>query len=158
MSPRAREKAGKPSLEGQVESGRSASGDRDLTAFVTELLVPDRDRVGAGGDIVGLSRPPHPEYPSDFFREEYTMNHTIRHFPKPVISLIDGICMGGGVGISMHGHYRVVTEKALFAMPETGIGLLPDVGGTYILPRLPGSVGIYLGLTGLEFPSPESVV
>ncbi len=83
-----------------------------------------------------------------FFRDEYRMNWRIRNFPKPYIALCDGITMGGGVGISVHGSHRIVTENTLFAMPETGIGFFPDVGGTWFLPRLPGELGMYLGLTG----------
>lgn len=85
---------------------------------------------------------------SDFFRTEYQLNKTIYHFPKPYIALWDGITMGGGVGISIHGSHRVATENLLFAMPETGIGFFPDVGGTYFLPRLPNKMGYYIGLTG----------
>jgi enoyl-CoA hydratase len=76
------------------------------------------------------------------------MNRRIFHFPKPYIAAIDGITMGGGVGVSVHGTHRVATERTLFAMPETGIGLFPDVGGSHFLPRLPGALGLYLGLTG----------
>jgi enoyl-CoA hydratase len=104
----------------------------------------------AGGDIVKLyegGRDKGP-YPRDFFGTEYTLNTYIKHFPKPYIALIDGIVMGGGVGVSQHGSHRVATERTTLAMPETGIGFFPDVGGTYFLPRLPGKVGIYLGLTG----------
>ena len=83
----------------------------------------------------------------DFFREEYILNHRIYSFPKPYISLIDGIVMGGGKGISAHGSHRVVSEKTVFAMPETNIGFFPDVGGGYFLPRCPGQTGVYLALT-----------
>jgi enoyl-CoA hydratase len=76
------------------------------------------------------------------------MNARLHHFAKPWVSVWDGIVMGGGVGISAHGSHRVVTERTLFAMPETGIGLFPDVGATWLLPRLPGAIGMYLGLTG----------
>ena len=72
----------------------------------------------------------------------------IKRYPKPYISLIDGIVMGGGVGVSLHGAYRVAGERYLFAMPEVGIGFFPDVGATYALPRLPGETGMYLALTG----------
>jgi|HigsolmetaAR204D_1030405.scaffolds.fasta_scaffold03768_4 enoyl-CoA hydratase len=85
---------------------------------------------------------------ADFFREEYILNHRIHFYPKPYVALVDGIAMGGGVGLSVHGSHRVVTERTLFAMPETGIGLFPDVGGGWFLPRCPGEVGTYLGLTG----------
>lgn len=83
----------------------------------------------------------------DFFREEYTLNHRIFTFPKPYIALIDGIVMGGGKGVSAHGSHRIVTEKTMFAMPETNIGFFPDVGGGYFLPRCPGQIGPYLALT-----------
>jgi enoyl-CoA hydratase len=85
---------------------------------------------------------------ADFFREEYRLNHLIHHYKKPYIALLDGVTMGGGVGLSIHGSIRVATERTLFAMPETAIGLFPDVGGSYFLPRLPGGVGLYLALTG----------
>ena len=83
-----------------------------------------------------------------FYALEYPMNAQLHHFAKPYIALLDGITMGGGVGVSVHGSHRVVTERTVFAMPETGIGLFPDVGATYVLPRLPGGLGIHLGLTG----------
>jgi len=83
----------------------------------------------------------------DFFRAEYTLNNRIFTFPKPYISLINGIVMGGGKGVSAHGSHRIVTENTLFAMPETGIGFFPDVGGGYFLPRCPGQTGTYLALT-----------
>ena len=83
-----------------------------------------------------------------FFQEEYALNQAIADYPKPYIALIDGICMGGGIGVSVHGTARVATETAMFAMPETGIALFPDIGATYILPRLRGQSGMYMALTG----------
>ena len=83
-----------------------------------------------------------------FFREEYALNAAIAGSPKPQISMWDGIVMGGGAGVSVHGAYRLATEKVMFAMPETNIGLFPDVGGSFFLSRLPGELGTYLGLTG----------
>jgi enoyl-CoA hydratase len=83
-----------------------------------------------------------------FWREEYALNAVIKRYPKPYLALIDGIVMGGGVGISLHGSHRVAGERYLFAMPEVGIGFFPDVGATYALPRLPGAMGAYLALTG----------
>lgn len=83
-----------------------------------------------------------------FFREEYALIERIAAFPKPWISLIDGICMGGGMGLSVHGTCRIATERAVFAMPETAIGFIPDVGGSYFLPRMPHACGIWMGLTG----------
>lgn len=83
-----------------------------------------------------------------FFATEYKMNAAIKAFPKPYISILDGVTMGGGVGLSVHGSHRVATERTLFAMPETGIGLFPDVGGGWFLPRLRGELGTWLALTG----------
>ncbi|OYT93957.1 MAG: 3-hydroxyisobutyryl-CoA hydrolase [Burkholderiales bacterium PBB3] len=83
-----------------------------------------------------------------FFTDEYTLNHLIHHYPKPYVAFMDGIVMGGGMGISQGASLRIVTEKTKMAMPETGIGLFPDVGGGYFLSRCPGHVGEYLALTG----------
>ena len=83
-----------------------------------------------------------------FWRDEYRMNAKLFNFPKPVASLMQGFTMGGGVGIGCHGSHRVVGESSQIAMPETGIGLIPDVGGTLILARAPGRIGEYLGATG----------
>ena len=84
----------------------------------------------------------------EFFFEEYRLNRRIHRYHKPYIALIDGIAMGGGLGLSVHGRYRVVTEKAMVAMPESAIGLFPDVGGSWFLDRAPGKLGVFLGLTG----------
>jgi len=104
----------------------------------------------AGGDVMAIydSGRGDRRMAAEFFRAEYRMNHRIFHFPKPYIALLDGIVMGGGVGVSVHGSHRIATENTLFAMPETSIGLFPDVGGSYFLPRLPGALGMFLGLTG----------
>lgn len=104
----------------------------------------------AGGDIRALhdaGKAGSPEW-EGFFRDEYRMNQAISACAKPHVALIDGITMGGGVGLSIHGTYRVATERTRFAMPETGIGLIPDVGGTHALARLPGEIGVWLALTG----------
>lgn len=92
-----------------------------------------------------------------FFAEEYALNRMIAAYPKPYAALIDGICMGGGIGVSVHGAYRVATEHAMFAMPETAIGFFPDIGATYFLPRLPGRIGVYLGLTGARVRGADAV-
>ena len=92
-----------------------------------------------------------------FFAEEYALNLTIATYPKPYIALIDGLCMGGGIGLSVHAPYRVATEHAGFAMPETAIGFFPDIGATFLLPRLPGELGTYLGLTGLRVSGADAV-
>src|SRR6201996_5696674 len=81
-------------------------------------------------------------------RDEYRMNALIGSYPKPYVALIHGICMGGGAGVSVHGHARLADASLSFAMPETGIGFIPDVGASFLLSRLPDEMGLYLGLTG----------
>ncbi len=104
----------------------------------------------AGGDVIMLhdSGKKDGKDAEEFWRVEYALNELIHVYSKPYISLIDGIVMGGGVGLSVHGRHRIAGDNTLFAMPETGIGYFPDVGGTYFLPRLGTSVGNWLGLTG----------
>lgn len=104
----------------------------------------------AGGDIRMLadSGKGDASEAREFFATEYRMNVALDEFPKPVLAIMDGVTMGGGVGISVHGSHRIATERTLFAMPETGIGLFPDVGGGWFLPRLAGELGTWLALTG----------
>ena len=104
----------------------------------------------AGGDVILLhdSGKAGDSRAENFWRTEYALNELIHRYSKPYISLIDGIVMGGGVGLSVHGRLRVAGDDTLFAMPETGIGYFPDVGGTYFLPRLGMEIGQWLGLTG----------
>jgi enoyl-CoA hydratase len=90
-----------------------------------------------------------------FFHAEYRMNHRLFTYPKPAVAIMDGITMGGGVGIALPCKYRVATENTRFAMPETGIGLFPDVGGGWYLPRLPGKIGMFLALTGARLDGAE---
>jgi len=113
----------------------------------------------AGGDIrmVAQSGRADGVEAADFFRIEYTLNTQIRHFPKPYIAVMDGVTMGGGVGISVHGSHRIATERTIFAMPETGIGLFPDVGGGWFLPRLEGELGTWLALTGAQLRGSDVV-
>lgn len=92
-----------------------------------------------------------------FFASEYALNLVIARYPKPYVALVDGICMGGGIGVSVHGTIRVATEAAVFAMPETVIALFPDVGATYLLPRLRGEFGMYLALTGARLGGVDAV-
>ena len=102
----------------------------------------------AGGDIRAITNEKGSQFQKDFFKEEYILDNATANQPVPYIALINGIVMGGGVGISVHGPIRVATEKTVFAMPETGIGLIPDVGGSHFLSRLDGQMGMYLALTG----------
>ena len=92
-----------------------------------------------------------------FFVAEYAVNRMIAEYPKPYVALIDGISMGGGLGLSIHGSHRVVTEHAIMAMPETAIGLFPDIGATFFLPRLPGQSGMYLALTGARVSPGDAI-
>lgn len=104
----------------------------------------------AGGDVVALCKASKTgeELTKEFFYKEYQLDYATSKLKKPYIALLDGISMGGGIGISVHGWFRVATENTLFAMPETAIGFFPDVGGSFFLPRLQGQVGMYLALTG----------
>ncbi len=106
-------------------------------------------QLSLDGDAAGIER---------FFAAEYALNLAIATHPKPYVALVDGICMGGGIGVSVHGSVRVATEAALFAMPETGIGFFPDVGASHVLPRLPGAVGRWLGLTGARLEGANAVL
>ena len=113
----------------------------------------------AGGDIRffhAAARDGNPEL-EDFFTEEYTLNHLVQHYPKPYVAFMDGIVMGGGMGISQGARCRVVTERTRMAMPETNIGLFPDVGGGYFLSRCPGHLGEYLALTGEVISATDAV-
>ena len=136
---------------------RAWEGDDGVSAVVVRG-AGDR-AFCAGGDIQALYRARGDDLDRSyrFYWDEYRLNTYIKHYAKPYVALIDGIVMGGGVGVSVHGSHRVVTEKALFAMPETGIGLFPDVGGTYFLPRCPGEIGMYLGLTGARLGAGDSL-
>ena len=114
----------------------------------------------AGGDIRAVY---NARLQNDFnfcdtiFREEYQLNYMISQYPKPYIALIDGICMGGGMGISIHGSHRIVTEKAILAMPETGIGFFPDVGASYFLNQCPGKTGIFMGIVGEKITGVDAI-
>lgn len=120
---------------------------------VTRVVVTSTSEkaFSAGGDIRhlhDLGRERRFDEMLAFWREEYILNARIKNYPKPYVAVIDGIVMGGGVGISLHGSHRIAGGRYLFAMPEVGIGFFPDVGATYALPRLPDAAGIYLALTG----------
>jgi len=117
------------------------AGDRAFCAGGDIRAIYDGERNGKGE--------------GDFFRDEYTLVRRVHRFPKPYIALIDGIVMGGGAGISINASWRVVTERTLFAMPETGIGLFPDVGATRFLRLCPGRIGFYLGLTGARLKAAD---
>jgi enoyl-CoA hydratase len=121
------------------EGDRAFCSGGDIRAVRNDVLVGETARVEA------------------FYSEEYQLNLTIAEYPKPYIALVDGICMGGGIGVSVHGSHCVATERANFAMPETGIGLFPDIGATFFLPRLPGELGTYMALTGAQIMGADAV-
>jgi enoyl-CoA hydratase len=113
----------------------------------------------AGGDIRALweSSKAKGDLGKILWRDEYILNARIRKFPKPYVAFMDGIVMGGGVGLSAHASHRVVTDKTKLAMPEVGLGFFPDVGGTWLLSHSPGEIGTYFGLTGQTMNGPDAI-
>ncbi|MCW1248865.1 enoyl-CoA hydratase/isomerase family protein [Acaricomes phytoseiuli] len=121
----------------------------------------------AGGDIVAMYRDitgeqiregvPPGQATADFWRMEYRLNELIANYPKPYAALMDGVVLGGGIGISAHGSLRIVTERSRCGMPETMIGFVPDVGGTYLLSRSPGETGTHAALTGQQFDAADAI-
>lgn len=130
-------------------------------AGILAVLIDHADGRGfcAGGDIRMLAESGGGDGAAarDFFRTEYRMNHALFTYAKPIVAFMDGITMGGGVGISQPARYRVATENTRLAMPETGIGLFPDVGGGWYLSRLPGRIGQYLAVTGARIDGADSL-
>jgi enoyl-CoA hydratase len=140
-------------------SGRLSEWAGDKTIAAVAIRGAGERAFCAGGDIRALheSGRSGTSYAIDFWRDEYRLNAAIKHYCKPYIALAHGICMGGGIGVSVHGSFRVCNGAATFAMPETGIGFFPDVGGSYFLPRCPGEIGMYLALTGARLKGPDAV-
>lgn len=124
----------------------TANGERAFCAGGDIRVLYDLGRAGKHADAL------------QFFRDEYTLNAFIKRYPKPYVSLIDGLVMGGGVGISVHGSHRVAGDRYVFGMPEVGIGFFPDVGATYALPRLPGEIGTFCALTAERLKMPDGVL
>jgi len=142
----------------QISAALDQFATDPLTAAV--LITGEGERgLCAGGDIRSLydSSRGDTHLGETFWREEYILNARINRFGKPYIAVMDGITMGGGVGISAHGSHRIVTERTRLAMPETGIGFFPDVGGTWLLARSPGEIGTYLGLTGDQIGGADAI-
>ncbi len=140
--------------------------DKALDAFETDpavsvIILEGAGERGlcAGGDIRALWESSHAkgDLGKILWREEYILNARIAKFPKPYVAFMDGIVMGGGVGLSAHSRHRVVTDKTKLAMPEAGLGFFPDVGGTWLLARAPGESGTYFGLTGSVMNGPDAV-
>ncbi|MET7937113.1 enoyl-CoA hydratase/isomerase family protein [Streptomyces sp. NPDC005322] len=124
----------------------SGAGERGLCAGGDIRLIHEEVRTGGGDASLA------------FWRDEYRLNARIARYPKPYVALMDGIVMGGGVGVSAHGGIRIVTERSRVAMPETGIGFVPDVGGTYLLGRAPGELGTHLALTGAPVGAADALL
>ncbi|MEM6303784.1 MAG: enoyl-CoA hydratase/isomerase family protein [Pseudomonadota bacterium] len=122
-----------------------AAGDR---AFCSGGDIAELYATGRAGDFA---------YGQRFWADEYRLNHKIFSYPKPVVSFLQGFTMGGGVGLGCHGSHRVVGETSQIAMPECGIGLVPDVGGSYMLARAPGRLGEYLGITGTRMGAADAI-
>ena len=144
-----------------VKTIRAALEDFGADPAVHVILVDTLERwFCSGGDVRMLHAGAiagDASIAESFFGQEYAMNQAIADLRKPYIAIINGLCMGGGVGISVHGSHRIATENALLAMPETGIALFPDVGASYALPRMPGALGMYLGLTGARVHGADAV-
>ncbi|MFD4575381.1 enoyl-CoA hydratase/isomerase family protein [Streptomyces sp. NPDC058417] len=132
-----------PAVEAVVISG---AGERGLCAGGDIRAIHDDARDGDGSAAAA------------FWRDEYHLNARIARYPKPYVALMDGFVMGGGVGVSAHGSVRVVTERSVVAMPETGIGFVPDVGGTHLLALAPGELGTYLALTGAYLDAGDALL
>jgi enoyl-CoA hydratase len=146
----------------EMSIGIDAALDRfEADPAVAVVLLEGAGERGlcAGGDIRGLyeSSRAKGDLGKVFWRQEYIMNARIARFPKPYVAFMDGLVMGGGVGLSAHGRHRVVTEKTKLAMPEVGLGFFPDVGGTWLLSRSPGEIGTYFGLTGRTMNGPDAI-
>lgn len=128
---------------------------------VSSVLIDHAGERGfcAGGDIrmIAESGATDGVEAKAFFKTEYQLNHLMFEYPKPITAIVDGIVMGGGVGISEPAEVRIATERTTYAMPETGIGLFPDVGGGWFLPRLPGQTGVWLALTGARLKAADTV-
>ena len=138
-----------------VRDMTAALDDFERDSSVERVIVRSAEgrAFSAGGDVRWLyERGRAGDYAaqSEFFRLEYALNARIKRYPKPYVALIDGIAMGGGVGVSLHGAHRVATERASMAMPEAGIGFFPDVGATWALPRVPHRIGVAMAATGLR--------
>ena len=132
---------------------------RGMSKSTVEGVEVPFGNFSAGGDIrffYQAIQTGNPEL-EDFFTEEYALNHLIANYPKPYIAFMDGLVFGGGMGISQGASHRIVTERTKMAMPETGIGLFPDVGGGYFLSRCSGFVGEYLALTGVQIGADEAM-
>lgn len=139
----------------------AALDDWEADDGVSTVLISGAGERGlcAGGDVVSIYRDLQDggSLGERFWRDEYRLNTRIHRYPKPIVAFMDGVVLGGGVGISAHASHRIVTERTRVGMPETGIGFVPDVGGTYLLSRAPGELGTHAGLTGAMFSGSDAI-
>lgn len=137
---------------GMVNTIARVLDDWEADDGVGTVLISGAGERGlcAGGDIVGMYRDALAggSETAHFWADEYTLNARIARYPKPYVAFMDGVVLGGGIGVSAHGAFRIVTERTRFGMPEVGIGFVPDVGGSYLLSRAPGELGTHLAMTG----------
>jgi enoyl-CoA hydratase len=138
-----RDWAGNPAIKLVLIEG---AGERGFCAGGDIRALYDAVKAGSFAD------------PEAFFRDEYRLNAQIAEYPKPVVTFMDGIVMGGGIGLSAHASHRVVTPRSILAMPEVGIGFVPDVGGTFLLARAPGHLGMHAALTGCRLSAADALV
>ncbi|MCP3382503.1 enoyl-CoA hydratase/isomerase family protein [Bradyrhizobium sp. CCGUVB4N] len=146
----------------EMSEGIDAALDRFETDPEVALIILEGSGergLCAGGDVRGLweSSREGGDLGARFWRQEYVMNARIAKYPKPYVAFMDGLVMGGGVGLSGHASHRVVTDRTKLAMPEVGLGFFPDVGGTWLLSRSPGEIGTYFGLTGQTMNGPDAI-
>ncbi|OBH92772.1 enoyl-CoA hydratase/isomerase family protein [Mycobacterium sp. E2733] len=145
-----------------VEALRAILTDWARDDAVSAVVLSGAGERGlcAGGDVVSIYHSARKDgvEARRFWRDEYLLNAQVADFPKPYVALMDGIVMGGGVGVSAHANARVVTDTSKIAMPEVGIGFIPDVGGTFLLSRAPGGLGLHAALTGAPFSGADAIV
>ncbi|MBI4273469.1 MAG: enoyl-CoA hydratase/isomerase family protein [Rhizobiales bacterium] len=144
----------------RVLAAKLSEWANDVAITRVIIIAAGGRAFSAGGDIralYDLGRAGRHKVALQFWRDEYPLNAFIKRYPKPYVALIDGIVMGGGVGISIHGSHRVAGDRFAFAMPEVGIGFFPDVGATWFLPRMPGELGTYCALTGERLSAADAV-
>lgn len=149
-------------FNGRILKGTTQEWEKSQLANIIMISGAGSKALCAGGDVAALALQNEQgaegqRASTDFFGLEYRLDHMLATYSKPVISFMDGITMGGGVGLSMHAPFRIATERTMFAMPETTIGFFPDVGGSFFLPRLDGETGTYLALTSERLNGVQSL-
>lgn len=146
---------------GMIAAIAAALDEWEADDGVSTVLISGAGERGlcAGGDVVSIYRDVQSggSLGERFWRDEYRLNTRIHRYPKPIVAFMDGVVLGGGVGISAHASHRIVTERTKIGMPETGIGFVPDVGGTFLLSRAPGELGTHAGLTGAMFTGADAI-